>query len=96
MVAISSKKKKDWWEKYLRNSITFLGVGIPEIRTLLLAWYEENNIKSLSLETQLSIVKKFMIRTFAEDKLAGILFVQLFFLNRENYKLIVLDHLHPF
>ena len=90
LVAISNKKKKDWWERYLRNSISFLGVGIPEIRDLLIKWHQENKIEILSLETQLSIVKKLMVRTFAEDKLAGILFIQLFLLKRENYKSIVL------
>ena len=90
MVSISSKKKKDWWERYLRNSITFLGVGIPEIRSLLLDWYKANKIEILPLETQLSIVKNFMARDFAEDKLAGILFIQLFLLKSKNYKSIVL------
>ncbi len=90
LVANANKKKKDWWERYLRNSISFLGVGIPEIRGLLITWHQENKIENLSLETQLGIVKKFMVRTFAEDKLAGILFVQLFLLKRENYKSIVL------
>ncbi len=90
LVANSNKKKKDWWERYLRNSITFLGVGIPEIRDLLIVWYKENQIETLSLETQLSIVKEVIMRTFAEDKLAGILFIQLFLLKAENYNSIVL------
>ena len=89
LIANSSEKKKEWWEKYLRNSISFIGVGIPEIRSLLKAWYSDNHIESLSFDIQLSIVKKFVERKFAEDKLAGILFIQLFLLKRENYKSIV-------
>jgi hypothetical protein len=34
LIANSSRKKKEWWEKYLRNSISFIGVGIPEIKIL--------------------------------------------------------------
>lgn len=89
LIANSSKKKKEWWEKYLRNSISFIGVGIPEIRSLLKTWYNDNHIESLSLDIQLSIAKKFIEKTFTEDKLAGILFIQLFLLSRENYKSIV-------
>jgi len=90
LIANSSRKKKEWWEKYLRNSISFIGVGIPEIRSLLKAWYNDNHIESLSLDVQLSIAKKFIEKTFTEDKLAGILFIQLYLLKRENYKSIVL------
>jgi hypothetical protein len=32
--ANSSRKKKEWWGIYLRNSISFIGVGIPEIKIL--------------------------------------------------------------
>jgi len=90
LIANSSKKKKEWWEKYLRNSVSFIGVGIPEIRSLLKAWYKANHIESLSFDIQLSIAKKFIEKKYTEDKLAGILFIQLFLLKRENHKSIVL------
>jgi len=72
---ISSKKKKEWWEKYMRNVIKFRGVGIPDIRKLQLNWYKEY-LQHLSYEEQIEIAIEFFREELAEDKLAGVLLFQ--------------------
>jgi hypothetical protein len=73
---ITSKKTKEWWEKYLRNVILFRGVGIPEVREKLAQWRLEYSIATWDKQEQLSIALKFFESSIAEDKLAGILFLQ--------------------
>jgi len=85
----SDKKKKDWWESYLRNAIPFLGVGIPEIRRLLKEWYKSNNLTELSTKDQLVLATEFIKGKYTEDKLTGILIIQLFLLKEPNHKIII-------
>lgn len=68
--------KKIWWERYLRGAIQFRGVGIPEIRKSIAGWREETGIASLPDEDQLRFALALFEESMAEDKLAGILFLQ--------------------
>jgi len=72
----SSPKTKAWWEKYLRNVIEFRGIGIPEIRERLAQWRKEFGIATWDKHDQLRIALQLFDSTVAEDKLAGILFLQ--------------------
>lgn len=69
-------KKKQWWERYMKNVIPFRGVGIPDNRKLLAALIEENGIAEWPQEEQLELALAFFKEPFAEDKLAGILYLQ--------------------
>jgi len=73
---IAIPKTKAWWEKYLRGVIPFRGVGIPEIRKTLALWREDTGIASLPEEEQLEVALALFEEPIAEDKLAGILFIQ--------------------
>jgi len=75
MIPLSSERKKEWWEKYMRYIIKFRGVGIPEIRKLQKNWYKEN-LENLTYEEQSEIAVEFFRQELAEDKLAGILLFQ--------------------
>ena len=58
-------KKKEWWEAYLKQVITFRGVPMDVIRREVREWLPADNRVDLALE---------LIREpLAEDKLAGIL-----------------------
>ena len=72
---ISSQKKKEWWEKYMRYVIAFRGVGIPEIRKIQKDWYV-NYLSHLSYEEQAEVAMALFEETLAEDKLAGVLLFQ--------------------
>ena len=73
---IAVAKTKEWREKYMRGVIPFRGVSIPDIRKTLADWREETGIVSLSDEDQLRVALALFEEPMAEDKLAGILFLQ--------------------
>ena len=75
MQEISSQKKKLWWERYMKNVISFRGVGIPEIRKLQKSWYL-TYLNELPYEEQIEIAVEFFRCEKAEDKLAGVLLFQ--------------------
>jgi 3-methyladenine DNA glycosylase AlkD len=72
----ASPKTKEWWEKYLQNIIPFRGVGIPAIRTQLAQWREASGVATWAKDDQLALALALFEQPIAEDKLAGILFLQ--------------------
>ncbi|MCG8569798.1 MAG: DNA alkylation repair protein [Spirochaetes bacterium] len=81
-------EKADWWNRYLRNSVKFIGVGIPDIRTILLKWFHQRPLQSADY---LFIADQLIANDIAEYKLAGILIYQLFLLKNIPNQTI-LDH----
>lgn len=77
-----SAKKALWWNQYMKGEIPFLGVGMPEIRQVFLNKDREQHFSELSMNKQVSMVNGLMRGGFAEEKLAAILYVQLFWLNK--------------
>lgn len=69
-------KTSAWWERYMRGVIPFRGVGIPQNRKLLASWRIHNGIDQWSAERQLELALAFFAEPYAEDKLAGILYLQ--------------------
>jgi len=68
---------KAWWERYLKQTITFRGVKMADIRASLHAWIEDERLESrLSLDEQKELALCLLREEVAEDKLAGILFLQ--------------------
>lgn len=70
------EKTRLWWEKYMKGVIPFRGVGIPKNRELLEQWRKEYGLDQLPLEEQLEIALGFFREAMAEDKLAGVLYLQ--------------------
>lgn len=85
----ASEKTKLWWEKYMKGVIPFRGVGIPKNRELLVAWRKGNGIDKWSPEDQLDLALAFFNEPIAEDKLAGILFVQNFLYDKLPWKVLL-------
>ena len=83
---VASQKTKDWWAKYLRHVIPFRGVGIPEIRNQLALWRDGFGIAKWDIQDQLLIALRLFDSTFAEDKLAGILFLQEYLYDQFEWK----------
>jgi len=80
MQQIAVPKKKAWWERYMRGTISFRGVGIPEIRKLQVDWYKKY-LQHLSHEEQVDIAMELFRQELAEDKLAGVLLFQNYLLD---------------
>jgi 3-methyladenine DNA glycosylase AlkD len=75
-----SSKKAEWWNHYMKGEIPFLGVGIPDIRRVFLDRNRESSFTSLAMNKQVALVNGLMRGTYAEEKLAAILYVQLFWM----------------
>lgn len=86
---IASKKTKIWWEKYLRNTIEFRGVNLVNIREELHEWYKSEKISTLSDNKQLDLALQFFAGRYAEDKLAGILFLQDYLYQKIDWKILI-------
>ncbi|YAF95813.1 MAG: DNA alkylation repair protein [Nodularia sp. CChRGM 3473] len=95
----ATQKTKMWWEKYMKGVISFRGVGIPEIRDLIATWLNEYSIKDLSKENQLELALAFFQEPIAEDKLAGILYLQYYlydqFLSGASWLVVCINLSNP-
>ncbi|MBE9049651.1 DNA alkylation repair protein [Nostocales cyanobacterium LEGE 11386] len=85
----ATQKTKMWWEKYMKGVIAFRGVGIPEIRDLIATWLNEYSIKDLSKENQLELALAFFQEPIAEDKLAGILYLQYYLYDQFAWEVLL-------
>lgn len=84
--AAATEKAKQWWEKYMKGVIPFRGVGIPVNRELLAQWRIDNALDELPLERQLDLALDFLSEPIAEDKLAGIIYLQLYLCEQLPWK----------
>lgn len=85
IVQFADEKRKLWFENYIKHDTKYRGVEIPTIRTELKAWYKEENIDELPLDFQLDLALSFFEVEYAEDKLVGILFLQLYLYDKFDY-----------
>jgi len=85
----SVSKKAEWWNRYLKGEIPFMGLGIPEIRKVLLDLNVSGELESLPMNRQVGLVNGLMKGHFAEQKLAAILYIQLFWLGKKKNSLIL-------
>jgi 3-methyladenine DNA glycosylase AlkD len=70
-------KTKAWWGAYMKQVIPFRGVKMPAIRAVLHQWYTTGGIDHrLSFAEQKDLALDLFAENYAEDKLAGILFLQ--------------------
>ena len=80
----SETRKAAWWNSYLKGKIAFMGLGLPEIRKVLLDLNRTKSMDQLPMNQQVGIVNGLMKGHFAEQKLAAILYVQLFWLGKKK------------
>ncbi len=85
----ADEKRKLWFENYIKHDTQFRGVGIPTVTTELKDWYKSENIAQLPLEDQLNLALSFFEEEYAEDKLAGIIFLQLYLYDKFDYKALL-------
>lgn len=85
----ATQKSKKWWEAYMKNVIPFRGVGIPAIRSQLKKFYKEKQLNTWTIEEQFNLALTFFEGKYSEDKLTGILFIQLYLLDKMDYMITV-------
>lgn len=71
-------KKAKWLENYVKHDIKSRGVGIPQIRSIVQNVYKQNKLNELSLTNQKKLLDELMKQDYTEDKLAAIIYVQLY------------------
>ena len=78
LLANQNRKKAQWLENYVKHDISSLGVGIPEIRKIITATVNHSGFNLMPLVEQELAISKLMKMNYAEDKLAAILYLQIF------------------
>ncbi len=73
---VSDEKTKKWFENYLKNVICYRGVKTPLILKTLDRWRKEERIDRWTSEKQLAIACELIRQKTAEDKFAGIIYIQ--------------------
>ena len=73
----ATPKTKNWWEKYLKQAIPFRGVKMADIRTALHDWLVIEAVgERLLAEEQVALALSLLRQEHADDKLAGVLYLQ--------------------
>ena len=78
LIKHSIEKDREWFNNYLKGAIEYRGVKSPIVSQLLIQWVEENKFHLKSQAFQLNICNEFLSSAYAEDKFAGILYLQKF------------------
>jgi 3-methyladenine DNA glycosylase AlkD len=89
LTGLASAEKKRWWERYLRHVIPFRGVNLVDIRAQLQKWYPEQRIGELSPEDQLDLAAGLFAQEYAEDKLAGVLLMEIYLLESVKWRTLL-------
>ena len=84
ITAIGKPEKAKWLENYVKHDIKSKGVGIPEIRTIINDANNEYKLTVKRITEQIELLNDLMSQDFTEDKLAAILYLQLFWKDKYN------------
>lgn len=74
--AHASARTREWWSRYMKGVIPFRGVGIPVIRELVAQWRAQSRLDAAPVAQQFDVALTLIREPIAEDKLAGILYLQ--------------------
>ncbi len=85
----STHKTREWWEKYMKYEIKFRGANLSVVRKLFINWYTFEGLEKRSVHEQRSFCKEMFESEWAEDKLAGVLFLELYLLEKLSGSAIV-------
>ena len=73
---VSDEKTKKWFEDYLKNVISYRGVKTPAVARIVAQWRVDEAVDKLPLEKQMEMACDLIREEKAEDKLAGIVYIQ--------------------
>jgi len=85
---IGKPEKAKWLENYIKHDIKSKGVGIPNIRQIILEKNKEFRINQKSIAEQIELLNDLMSQQYTEDKLSAILYLQLFWKNKNERQTI--------
>ena len=80
--AVADPGTKSWFENYLKHVIGYRGVKTPVVGQIVAEWRSEHGLEGLPDEDQLTVARSLIEESLAEDKFAGILYVQKYLARR--------------
>ncbi|MCA9408280.1 MAG: DNA alkylation repair protein [Candidatus Omnitrophica bacterium] len=78
LIKISDPAKARWLENYVKHDIVSRGCGIPLIRNVIQDHVKEYNTNQFKMSDQCQILNDLMAQKYTEDKLASIIYMQLY------------------
>lgn len=88
ITSIGKPEKAKWLENYVKHDIKSKGVGIPEIRKIIQEANKDYNLTEKKITEQIELLNDLMSQEYTEDKLAAILYLQLFWKGKNNKETI--------
>lgn len=80
--AVAEPATKAWFENYLKHAIGYRGVKSPVVTRIVGEWRRERELGRLPVGEQLGLARSLIEETLAEDKFAGILYMQRYLVRR--------------
>ncbi|MXW09804.1 MAG: DNA alkylation repair protein [Gammaproteobacteria bacterium] len=80
--AVADPSTKMWFENYLKHAIAYRGVKTPVVTRIVAEWRGEHGLERLSDDDQLALARSLIGERLAEDKFAGILYMQRYLMRR--------------
>ena len=74
--AVADPGTKTWFENYLKHMIGYRGVKTPVVTRIVAEWRGEHGLEGLPDDDQLDLARSLIEERLAEDKFAGILYMQ--------------------
>jgi len=71
--AEADERTRDWWNRYLKNTIEFRGVPMAGVRKIARALWHEHDLAQWTRDRRVDLALTFLAQPYAEEKLAGIL-----------------------
>ena len=78
ITAAGNPEKARWLENYIKHNIKSKGVGIPEIRDIVKEASNQYQLTESGISEQTDLLNELMASEYTEDKLAAIIYIQLF------------------
>ena len=80
--AAADPATKAWFENYLKHAIGYRGVKTPAVAQIVTEWRVERGLDGLGDADQLGLARSLVEEPLAEDKFAGILYMQKYLVRR--------------
>ncbi len=80
--AVADPGTKAWFENYLKHAIGYRGVKTPVVARVVAEWRGEHGLERLPDDDQLGVARALIRESLAEDKFAGILYLQKYLVRR--------------
>ena len=82
LAAVADAATKAWFENYLKHAIGYRGVKTPAVARIVAEWRRDHGLDRLPEDDQLGVARSLIGERLAEDKFAGILYLQKYLLRR--------------